>query len=315
MVVTILGYIKRLAMLTSAGRRLRPSDFPPEFDPVCYKATYEDLRHFDSDGLLQHWQLHGIREGRRANQLSNRNDFVGLIPQKSRVLEIGPFNAPLKKGANVKYFDVLDKQGLIARAQSIGFETSNIPHVDFVSAEGNLATVHEKFDFVLSSHVFEHQPNLIKHLTDIHNLLEDEGYYCLLVPDKRYCFDHFIPETNLAQIVEANINNNVRHSLRSVIECRALTTHNECLRHWQGDHGDPNASLRERCEAAVSEYKNSQGRYIDVHAWYFTPESFRNIVASLNQIGAVSFETVRIYTTQYGFNEFWAILQKKGAAV
>jgi SAM-dependent methyltransferase len=284
--------------------------FPAEFDLEAYWNRYADLRHLNLDELRQHWQNHGISEGRSGNSLSNRSDFTNLISNSGSVLEIGPFNAPLKKGPNVKYFDVLDRNALIARAKQIGYDPATIPEIDFVEPNGNLEAISGTFDYIVSSHVVEHQPNLIKHLTDAYNLLAAGGYYFVIVPDKRYCFDHFIPESNLAQVIDAHINRLTRHPLARVIEHRALTTHNDPLRHWQGDHGERHASLKARYQSAASEYQQSQGGYIDVHGWYFTPVSFRHIIDGLRQIGLTSFTPIRVYPTLYAEFEFRTILQK-----
>ncbi len=73
-----------------------------------------------------------------------------------------------------------------------------LPNIHFVSPTGNLEIVNECFDVVLNSHCIEYQPNLITHLNHIESILNPGGYYFVLEPDKRYCFDHFIPESSLA---------------------------------------------------------------------------------------------------------------------
>jgi 2-polyprenyl-3-methyl-5-hydroxy-6-metoxy-1,4-benzoquinol methylase len=96
---------------------------------------------------------------------------------ESNTWEFPPaFDRPLKTGPHVRYFDVLDRDGLIQRAQKIGYETSGIPSkIDYVSAEADLGIVNEKFDFVLTCHAIEHQPNLVRHLMDVERLLEPGG--------------------------------------------------------------------------------------------------------------------------------------------
>ncbi len=162
---------------------------------------------------------------------------------------------------------------------------------------------------ILSSYCIEHQTNLIKHLDNVGKRLNPGGFYFLLIPDKRYCFDHFIPASNLAQIIEAYVENRTLHSLRSVIEHRALTTHNESKKHWQGEHGTLYSSIKERVECALAEHKEAQGNYIDVHAWYFIPDSFKKIIHALNELSYIQFSTERVYPTLYGNNEFWVILK------
>ena len=92
---------------------------------------------------------------------------------------------------------------------------------------------------VFSSHCIEHQPDLVRHLQEVANLLEPDGAYFLLIPNKLYCFDHFIAETSVADVMLAHHLGHRVHTLASVIEHRALTTHNDPSRHWLGDHADP----------------------------------------------------------------------------
>jgi SAM-dependent methyltransferase len=288
---------------------------PPEFDAAIYGIENPDLGHLNARELEMHWLAYGQAEGRRANRLANRSDFVNLIPKTGKVLEIGPFNAPLRRGPQVKYLDILDREGLVARARKIGLDVSSIPTINYVSQAGDVASIDETFDFVVSSHVFEHQPNPIRHLQDVYRLLNDGGFYFLLIPDKRYCFDHFLSESNLAHLVEAYLNDAKYHSIRSVIEHRALTTHNDSLRHWQNDHGSQYESLKMRFDAAIEEYRSTQGQYIDVHAWYFTVESFRRTMNELNSMFYIAFDLLRVYGPLYGMNEFWSILRKSGSSV
>ena len=63
------------------------------------------------------------------------------------------------------------------------------------------------------------------------------GCYVIIIPDKRYCFDHFINETTIADVVNMNVNKVKNHSVKSVIEHRGLTCHNDSVRHWNNDHG------------------------------------------------------------------------------
>ena len=96
----------------------------------------------------------------------NRNDLASLVGRQS-ALEIGPFTNPILRGPKVKYFDVLDKQGLIKRADAIGYAYSSPVDIHYVSSNGDLSIVDEKFDFCLSSHCIEHQPDLIHHLKQV----------------------------------------------------------------------------------------------------------------------------------------------------
>lgn len=288
--------------------------FPPNFNQSIYKSRNKDLILLDKNNLYNHYLNFGINEGRITNEIQNRTDIINLIPKKFNCLEIGPFDCPILKGENIKYFDVLNKEQLIERAKSINrvSQINNIPYIHYYNNDADLTIINEKFNLVLSSHSIEHQTNFIKHLNDVSNLLLDKGYYVVICPDKRYCFDHFIKESTIADILDMNNNDNSRHSLKSIIEHRVLVTHNDTIRHWQGDHGiqridEPKFDYM--LSFAVNEYKNSN-EYIDVHSLQFTPLSFEKIIEQLFKYNYINFTVEQIYHTKKNQNEFIAILKK-----
>jgi hypothetical protein len=288
--------------------------FPLEFDPVFYKSIHADLWDHDATALVHHYETFGRAEGRRATPAVPREKFVTLLPSGVPTLEIGPFNNPVASGSNVRYFDVLDRDGLIERAKRLGLGHETIPHIDYVHPTGDLSVVLQKFDIVTSSHVVEHQPDLVRHFSQVSNLLIDEGLYFCIIPDKQYCFDHFIAESSIADVVEGHLSGRIGHGVGSVIEHAALVTHNDPLRHWNGDHGplpnDPN-----RVRAAIDEYRATQGHYLDVHAWQFTPSSFKTIINTLEVLSYIDVRPIRVYDTPHDSNEFCAILKRKKSQV
>lgn len=288
--------------------------FPPNFNSSIYKIYNIDLILLNKNNLFNHYLNFGINEGRITNEIKNRNNIAEFIPTNFNCLEIGPFDCPVLKGNNIKYFDVLNKEQLIERAQSINrtSQINNIPYIDYFNNNADLTIINEKFNLVLSCHCIEHQTNFIKHLNNVSNLLLDEGYYIVICPDKRYCFDHFIKESTIADILEMNNNDNLRHSLKSIIEHRVLVTHNDTIRHWQGDHGiqridEPQFDYM--LSFAINEYKNSN-EYIDVHSLQFTPSSFEKIIEQLFKYNYINFTVEQIYHTKKNQNEFIAILKK-----
>jgi len=60
----------------------------------------------------------------------------------------------------------------------------------------------ETYDFVLSSHMLEHTANPILALLEWKRLLADGGTLVLLLPDRRYTFDHRRPVTTLAHLID-----------------------------------------------------------------------------------------------------------------
>jgi SAM-dependent methyltransferase len=280
---------------------------PDEFEATTYQALYPDLAHLNASDLLTHYRTFGAKEGRTANRLRHRADFSALVPSMATVLEIGPFCNPVVRGSNVSYADLLSQDELVARAKILGLNPSGAPRIDYICPTGELSGIDRTFDIAISSHCLEHQYDLSGHLQEVGKLLVPGGAYFVLVPDKRYCCDHFVPLSNLAEIIVAHLERRKSHSLRSVIEHRALTTHNDSVRHWQGDHGVPFENFPQRLAAASEEF--NQVKSIDVHAWYFTPDSAAGILLALQSIGESPFSVAKIYPTHYGANEFWMILR------
>ena len=292
------------------GRIVVQGDPPPELDHAFYRLVHDDLASMDDNALAEHFATYGRDEGRIASPAAHRDGLVALVPRDSPLLEIGPFTKPVFRGGGVSYFDVLDREGLIERARAHGQPTEGCPEIDYVSPTGDLSVVDRQFASVFSSHCIEHQPDLVAHLQAVERLLDAGGRYFMMIPDKRYCFDHFLPESTLANVILAHSERRRVHTFQSVHEHAALTTHNEAARHWAGDHIDPRAHLvEERGEKARADFEVANGGYLDVHAWQFTPASFRALMLGLFSSGLTSLMPERVYNTTHGNLEFSAILR------
>lgn len=244
---------------------------------------------------------------------NTRAHFISAITSEKSVLEIGPFCNPVCVGNNVKYFDILNQAELVERALEIGYKITpdQVPYIDYVSKTGDLSIINEKFDVVISCHAVEHQLDLIAHLQSVSNMLVEGGSYYLIIPDKRYCFDHYIAESTIAEVIHSFFEKKQAHSLKSVIEHRALTTHNYSMKHWNNDHGQ-RATMKNKIEAAIKEFGDAAGKNIDVHAWYFTPNSFVDIINLLHSLKYINLSVKKIIPTRYGNLEFYVVLENSG---
>lgn len=249
-------------------------------------------------------------------QVNHRGAFAALVPQQS-ALEIGPFNSPLLHGEHVKYVDVYSTEELHEQAGLVGITTQGIPHIHWVAEPTDLSVVDETFDSVLSSHVIEHQPDFVNHLQQVEKLLNDGGRYFALVPDYRYCFDHFMNESRITDILSAHLEKRKWHSPSSLLESRLYMTHNDPGSHWTGNHGIftdnpifPGVGRIERLKQAMAEYEALNGELRNDHAWYFTPESFTDIIHDLRDLGLITFSIETMYPTTPHTFEFWVILKK-----
>jgi hypothetical protein len=286
-------------------------NLPSEFELDTYKSIHKDLEKMSDDELHNHYENFGRFEGRRANQLVSRQDFIALITKHMRILEIGPFNDPLASGPNVDFADYLDQEALIARAKEIGRDYTRTPSIKYVLSDSGLEKIKEDYDAVVSSHCIEHQPDIVLHIAQVQRLIEARnGRYFLFIPDKRYSFDRYLAESTIAEVIDAHEDRKKIHSLKSVIEHRALTTHNDPKKHWlENDIRTRHHIDFGKVKTAVAEWRASKGQYIDVHAWYFTPESFKEMVSLLNNLDYINLRVERLYPTRSGSLEFWTILK------
>lgn len=288
-----------------------PAPLPEEYDAAFYRAHYPDLATLPDDELFAHYRAWGETEGRVASPAATREGFLEniVLQQAGNVLEIGPFCRPLIRGPNVRYLDVLDSAALRERAVEIGLDPADCPET--IHYVGDLGSVDGAFSAVVSSHAIEHQPDLVHHLQSVARLLQPGGRYFLIVPDKRYCFDALIPESTIANVMLAHHDQRRVHNLQSVIEHRAMVTHNDPGMHWRGEHGPfPPDEQARRVQMALNEFVAADGGYIDVHAWYWTPRGFRQTLSVLYHLGLTALQPVRVYDTPRDRFEFCAVLEK-----
>jgi hypothetical protein len=244
----------------------------------------------------------------------DRESFRKLFLDADSILEVSPFTAPIFNGSNVRYADILSRVQLVERATKLGLEVGKVPEIHYVVEPGRFASsIKEKFQIVSSSHVIEHTPDLVAHFCDIAPLLEERGKYCVVIPDSRYCFDHFLSPSSIADVIQASHEKRERHTKKSVIEHLALLTHNVAGRHWLGLHGDLKVKSSKVLEAIkIFDDSEASGSWLDVHSWQFTPNSFEEVITLTNELGLQPFSVEKIYATKFGQLEFFGILQLNG---
>lgn len=296
---------------------------PPDFDPHVYLAHNPDLTHLDDAAIRHHFHRYGATEGRACNAIDGRVAFERLVPTDRPLLEIGPFCWPSfrRPRHQVHYLDVRPAEELRAIALELTDEADpQVPPIDYVwtgqpysELVGSKEDGPAAFSAVFSAHNIEHQPCLVSHLADLHSILEPGGQVFLVIPDACYSFDHFLSLSSIGDVLEAHMTRRRRHSPRNVLEHRLLLTHNDPVRHWQGDHGaDPHHrplgdywhGLLARTQAELRQH----ALYIDAHAWRFRPQTFRSIMRTLFDAGLTRLRVQRVYPTRHNQAEFFAVL-------
>jgi len=255
-----------------------------------------------------------------SNNVINRSTFINEIDKNKLSLEIGALHSPIidpNVYNNVYILDVFDTDTLRKNYENDeGVDINKIVNVDYVwsGQKYNELITDKKFDQVLSSHNIEHQPDLIKYLNNISSVLIPGGLVYFIIPDKRYCFDYFKKESDIIDILSANIRQDIKPSISNLLEWRIKHTHNNAESHWNNDHGIDKTYDSTHLIPIYNElkkiYNNNNYDYIDTHVWKFSPESFAKNINLLYSMEILDLKLIFYSDTKQNTQEFYAILQK-----
>ena len=258
------------------------------------------LMRKDYQRLYSLWMRGGILGlvRRALRRPSMRQRFVTLYaPKAGPGLEIGPSHSPLAskaEGFQVEILDHMSAQDLRSKYRDAGVNVDHIEAVDFVWRGKSLPeTIGRRscYDWIIASHVIEHTPDFVGFLLDCQTLLHEAGRLILVVPDKRYCFDHFQNLTSTGDVLDA-------HQLRRTVPspgrvfdhfANAVGKGNHHVISWHR-HAPGTLRLIHNFENASDAWRHAQtgDEYVDVHNWHFTPASFRLIIEDLQRLGLLA---------------------------
>lgn len=221
--------------------------------------------------------------------------ITSMIDRNGVGLEIGPSHnpaAPKSEGYNVEIVDHMDQAGLREKYKDDqGLNLANIEQVDYVWQGGRLSRLigdEARYDWIIAAHVIEHMPDLIAFIQDCQVLLRPGGIISMVVPDKRYCFDHLRRRSSTGDVIQANVEARSRHTPGQVYDhfssaCNLGGTgswHRNSLGKVDFAHGSHTAE-------SMLKHSLTSDDYLDVHGWVFTPSSFRLIIGDLNALGYI----------------------------
>jgi len=283
-----------------------------DFDHLVYRG-HADLKGMTNKELEIHFLTYGISEGRFYNQIRSREEFIRPIRSKGKMLEIGPLDRPQLDHQSRDYYslDVFTKEQLINHyINDPNVNKDTIIEPSYIIVDNDYSPIKGTFDCIFSSHNIEHMPCLVTFLNNLYGLLSDDGYIYLIIPDKRYCFDHFKKETDIYDVLQLYYEKNYRPRLLDVLKTASQITHNNCVDHWSNIHGEINSEidLVLNYERILDQYKT--GTYIDAHVSFFTPQSFMEIIGILNNLKLINLQIHKIYHTLRNNLEFYAILKR-----
>lgn len=241
------------------------------------------------------------------------------LEKNSCILEIGGgYNPRFNKDVyhNSYHLDHCDTDSLRAKYlqdSAVSHLVDQIQPVDFVydgSPIESLIPQELRFDFIYSSHAIEHQVDFVGHLRSLEQILKPQGRIILVIPDLRACFDRFRFPTVTSDVLVVYRRTLAIHQGKQVFDALAqgadinpgrLITPNE-VRHAAFYHPLETA-FDAMCSAELE-----CGNYTDIHAWTFTPVSFRLLMVELFLLDLINLQVVTL-TSVYG-NQFCAVLER-----
>ncbi|MCX5864976.1 MAG: methyltransferase domain-containing protein [Deltaproteobacteria bacterium] len=256
-------------------------------------------------------------------------ELARFVTREGRGIEIGPWCnpvAPKRSGYNCRILDVFDTATLRQRAgvdpgipesaiagiEEVDFVGSSTCIADLVGASDTMGT----FDYIVSSHNFEHLPDPLKFLQGCEKVLRPGGVLSMAIPDRRCCFDYFRPHSSLAELLAAFFEQRERPTQAQIFERWSL----QARRVMNGEEAisfplaeDMSSILPfDSLHTAFAMWQDFVGNpdelYRDTHCWVFTPASCELILADLRFLGLIAFEIVDVTATSG--NEFYVHLQK-----
>lgn len=280
-------------------------DLPPEFDPAYYSRMRPYLPP-NPELLRREYELYGKKSGAPGSFFCYRENVLKIFGKiAGPVLEIGPGHAPDFVGENVRYLDIVSGEEFSAQNPDVPERNGGMGVPDYGLDDLAHGRIAERFDLVYSAHNFEHQANCVMHLNSIAGILNPGGYFVAVIPDRNFTFDYYRSASTLIDILSAP-KSQTRHSIRTAMSSR-ITTLNDSVRHWLGEHGESRLSDESAVESWI---KGDDTELKSQHVNTFAPDSFRSIFGILSDKGVVELELLRVYDTPFPRNEFVTIFRK-----
>jgi predicted SAM-dependent methyltransferase len=260
-------------------------------------------------------------------RMERREQLLKHITKLQKGIEIGPWFAPLaakREGYNCLSFDVFDTETLKKNAEGDPLvDRSRVSSIETVDVVGNSTEIYDviaargevsTFDYIISSHNFEHLPNPIRFLQGCEKVLKPGGYLSMAIPDKRACFDYFRPVSTLGSWLEAYNDNRTRPTPvqgfeQTSVHCKYFYNGEERYSFFLEEDPakiSPIKNLKDGFDDYMQQKRIDDHKYRDTHCWTFTPSSFHLILLDSIFLKLVDFGIEEI--SEANGHEFYAHL-------
>jgi predicted SAM-dependent methyltransferase len=232
-----------------------------------------------------------------------------------RGLEFGPLNAPTvsKAEGDILYIDHVTTDDLRHKYRDdASVDLATICDVDLVYESNALAGQLQagSIDYVVASHVAEHVPDLTSWLRDIQNLLKPDGELRLVLPDKRFSFDYLRRESSAAELLDAYLHQLRKPRTLQILDCALDVANVDARGVYAGMLMEADITRVHTYDSALAIARDvfDTGKYLDVHCWVFTPESFARNMEVLAATGLIDMGFSRFVDTESDYGEFFVFL-------
>jgi len=255
--------------------------------------------------------------------MKREHKILRHIDKNGLGIEIGPSHnpvAPKKEGYKVQIIDHVSREELIKKYKDGPVFPEKIEEVDFVwngrQSYSELTGTKYYYDWIIASHMIEHTPDLIGFLNECDSILKDDGVISLVVPDKRYCFDHYRPLTGISKIIDCHLQRNTITSPGTAAEFFLTYVSRDGNPSWDVKSNDGQFDFKYSLDEAIKNMNSIiyGGSYVDLHSWCFVPHSFRLIIHDLYSLGFIRFKEVDFFPTEGGC-EFYITLSRTGKGI
>ena len=147
------------------------------------------------------------------------------------------------------------------------------------------------FDYIVSSHNFEHQPNPIQFLLDSEFCLRKGGFLVMAIPIASRCFDCWLPLTTTGMALDRYLMNAAKPTLGAVfdsLKTQAFLTDGQPVhdQSYDVDKIQLKADFNDSFLRSADQLFPSD--YVDAHVSRFNPYSFELFLGELHALGLLS---------------------------
>lgn len=241
--------------------------------------------------------------------------------EEKKILELGALDMPTFEPheASVDYMDYYsdDEFREMAAKGGLSRPLENLVSVSHVAKEKYFASrIADRYDLAIAAHVIEHIPDPITWLSELSELLTQDGCIFLAIPDRRFTLDYLRHESTAVDLLRNFHAGLTSPDLYTVADFLYFKRNIRGHDVWR----TPEVVAERVAEAAMTlpaafaqaeRALASGSEHANVHCNVFSHPTFAELWKGIAQTGIVDLELRELGDVQRDGNEFWALLRKR----